>query len=146
MKEGHFMKTNQTGTLGSHHIAVRASDFDRSLQFYTEGLGMTVVAAWGEGDQRAAMLNIGDGVCIELFAGGKANEKPPQEATDTGILHLAFDTESPDECYERAIAAGAKPHTEPTSLTLDAKPNPMRLRIAFVSGPDGELLEFFHQK
>lgn len=59
-----------TPILGMHHVALRASDFDKSLRFYCEGLGFTVACQWGEGDGRIAMLDLGNGDKIELFAGG----------------------------------------------------------------------------
>lgn len=49
-----------------HHIALKASDFNRSLKFYTEGLGFTVFKTWGEDDSCAAMLDMGDGGYVEL--------------------------------------------------------------------------------
>jgi len=49
---------------GIHHVAIRVKDFDASLAFYTDGLGMTQTMAWGEGDKRAVMLDAGNGNCV----------------------------------------------------------------------------------
>lgn len=120
---------------GIHHIAIRAADFEKSLAFYTEGLGMTIAMTWGEGDGRAAMLDCGGG-CVELFAGG-AGEKPE------GVwLHLAFNCTDPDAAFARALAAGAREQKPPFDITITATP-PQPVRLAFVIGPDGEILEFF---
>ena len=35
---------------GFHHIALRARDYDKSLAFYTEGMGFPVAHSWGEGN------------------------------------------------------------------------------------------------
>lgn len=139
------MKTSSSAKMGTHHIAITASDFDRSCRFYVDGLGMKTVAAWGSGDQRATLLDIGDGTCIELFAGGRP-EDTPQEESKLGLIHLAFDVPSPDLSFQRALEFGAQPRTEPTDIALDAQPEPLSLRIAFVYGPDREVLEFFHKK
>ena len=53
--------------LGYAHMAIAAKDFDKSLAFY-KALGMTVYTAWGEGDSRIALLDMGDGSLVELFA------------------------------------------------------------------------------
>ena len=124
---------------GSHHLAVSAADFDRSLQFYTEGLGMEPIAFWGEGDSRAALLDIGDGSHIELFAGGTADAQVNEK-----FMHFAIRTTDPDTAFANAIAAGAREKMPPTTLDIPADP-PMPVRIAFVYGPDGEVLEFFRE-
>jgi len=122
---------------GSHHLAVSAADFDKSLKFYTEGLGMAQVAAWGEGDKRAALLDIGDGSHVEIFAGGSADAQVSEK-----FVHFAFRTTDPDTAFANAIAAGATEKMPPTTLDIPADP-PLPVRIAFVFGPDGEVLEFF---
>lgn len=120
---------------GIHHIAIRARDYDASLAFYTEGLGMTATMTWGEGDGRAAMLDCGGG-CVELFAGG-SGDKPE------GVwLHLAFNCDDPDTAFTRALAAGATEMKAPFDFVIPSNP-PLPVRLAFVFGPDGEVLEFF---
>ena len=54
---------------GSHHIALMASDFEKSLAFY-KALGFKEVARWGDEIKTIAMLDIGDGSRIELFSNG----------------------------------------------------------------------------
>lgn len=75
-----------------HHIALKASDFNRSLKFYTEGLGFTVFKTWGEEDSRAAMLDMGDGGYVELFAGGEKVEarKRSRKLFSSGNRHRLF--------------------------------------------------------
>ena len=121
---------------GSHHIAISSADFDKSVKFYIEGLGMTPVAFWGENENRAAMLDIGNGSHFEIFANGSSNEQQ-----DAKFAHFAFATTNPDLAYENALAAGAVSHIEPKDV-IGVIPN-MPIRIAFVKGPDGEVLEFF---
>ena len=82
---------------GVHHIALKATDFDRSLAFY-RGLGFRPTMEWGsagEQDTRAAMLDSGDGSCIELFAGG-SRQQPGS------WFHLAFRVPDCDAACRRA--------------------------------------------
>jgi len=58
---------------GFHHVAIRVADFDKSVGFYTNGLGFKKHISWGEGDDRKIMLDTGDGNFLEIYAGGKAN-------------------------------------------------------------------------
>ena len=134
------MSNKKIENVGIHHIALAVSNFDESTKFYTEGLGFTQIAAWGEGDGRAVLLDIGNGVCFEIFANGT---KEPQ--SNEKFVHIAFSTTDTDTAYQNALAAGAVTHMEPTDVTIPSEP-PMPVRIAFVKGLDGELLEFFEEK
>ena len=138
------MSTKPSTPLKTHHVALKASDIERSLRFYTEGLGMTLLMRWGEGDSSAAMLDIGDGSRIELFAGGAGS--PPDENTAGCFPHFAFEVDNPDEWYDRAIAYGATGKYPPSDMYLTTSAEPLDIRVAFVTGPDGEMLEFFHNK
>ncbi|MCL2514152.1 MAG: VOC family protein, partial [Oscillospiraceae bacterium] len=103
--------------IGFHHIAVAAADFEKSVKFYTEGLGFAPVAAWGEGEGRAVLLDIGNGSHFEIFANGnreaQANEK---------FVHFAFATTDPDAAFKNALAAGAAPHMEPKDVDIPSNP------------------------
>lgn len=132
---------------GFHHIAVRAYDFEKTLRFYCEGLGFRRVYGWGEDgrpkgerDSRAVMLDTGDGNYLEVFAGG--TRPPDQEAPEGALLHFALRTADCDAALERARAAGAVVTVEPKTVPI-AGDTPMDFRIAFVKGPDGEIVEFF---
>ena len=133
---------------GFHHAALKARDFDASLKFYREGLGLVPKIAWGQGDGRAVMLDAGGGNCLELFAGGAA--RPPRPAgslkePEPPLLHLAFRTPSCDTAFERARRAGAVVVAEPKTVTIPSTP-PTTVRIAFCLGPDGETIEFFQER
>ena len=124
---------------GFHHIALDASDFDKSVEFY-KALGLTECVRWGEGEGRAVMLDMGDGGRIEIFAKGENRER-----VDERFLHLAFKTDDVDAIYENAIKAGATTKTAPCDVSPVGAVPAISMRIAFVYGPDGELLEFFKE-
>ncbi len=139
-KEKGYIKMEKKKISGAsfHHIGIKVKDFDRSISFYTEGLGFKMLYSWGEGNERAAMLDIGNGDIMEMFAGGS------DELNRENVWqHFAIHADDIDKAYECAIVAGAKTIRSPETLTLDAKPEKLTIRIAFVSGPDGEQLEFF---
>lgn len=131
--------TGQTDriTSGFHHIALRASNFDASVRFYTQALGFVPRITWGEGDKRAIMLDTGNGNYLEIFAGGQAGPRP-----EGAWLHLALRTSQCDAALERARQAGAQVTMESKSLDIPSTP-PTPVRIAFCQGPDGEIIEFF---
>ncbi len=128
--------------LGYAHIAIAAKDFDKSLTFY-RALGLKLYTTWGEKtaatDTRIALLDMGDGSLVELFA------KPDLAGDGVGspYLHFAFSVQNVEEAYRIALAAGATPLKPPAEMPLDSHPLRMTLRVAFVKGPSGEELEFF---
>jgi glyoxylase I family protein len=125
---------------GFHHIAIRTSNWDKSLQFYQEGIGFTMKIQWGEAPKRACMLDTGDGNYLEIFE----RETAPQSTSDEepNILHLCFRADDVDAAVERARSAGAEVTVEPKYPEPFQKIG-VHAKIAFVKGPDGELCEFF---
>ena len=124
--------------MGFHHVALKAADYEGAYKFYTEGLGMKLYATWGEGDTRAAMLDLGDGGILELFAGGTKETE-----ANARFIHFAMKVDDVDTAYEIALKAGAKPKSAPVVVPGGASPVKLTLNCAFVYGPCGEELEFF---
>ncbi len=129
---------NNVSVNGFHHIAMKVKDFDASLKFYTQTLGFPVQITWGEGDRRAAMIDMGNGNCVELFAGGPQGTRP-----EGHWLHLALRCADTKSAMERVKAAGYEVTMETRDVTIDARPAKLPVRIGFFKGPDGELIEFF---
>ena len=129
--------------LGYAHMAIAAKDFDKSLAFYL-ALGLKVYTQWGEGDSRIALLDMGDGSLVELFAKPALCTDKVADVTDGNpFLHFAFAAQNVDEAYRIALEAGAQPVKPPAEIPLDSHPLRLTLRVAFVRGPSGEELEFF---
>ena len=133
---------------GFHHIAIRAYDFDATLKFYIEGLGFERKHGWGrdarsEGgkDSRAALLDVGDGNYLEVFANREGD--PNETLPEGGLLHFALRTSNTAAALERARNAGATVTMETKSVTPDNSDQPLEFTIAFVRGLNGEIIEFF---
>jgi len=135
-------KNDSSGCVcGFHHVAVRVADFDAAVAFYVNGIGLKEKISWGEGDGRAVMLDAGNGNYVELFAGGTAEEKP-----EGAMLHLALRTDDVDAALSRAVAAGATVTVEPKDVTIQSRPQPTPVRLAFCRTPSGEIIEFFQNE
>lgn len=130
---------------GFHHLAFRARDYDRSLAFYTEGLGFRLAHNWGEkageSDTRIALLDIGDGNFLELFASAPGQEPYTSQGVPApgAFFHLALRTSDVDKDIETVRALGCPVTVEPKSVPVNGK----TIRVGFFLGPDGETLEFF---
>ena len=129
------------GCTGVHHIALHASDFAASYRFYTEALGFTEYRRWKTGDGRTiCLLELGGGVCVELFSDGKKRTCFEEQA---GLyVHLALHVKDSRKAFEQAVAHGAQPKKTPEDMLLPSEP-PIPATISFVKGPDGEEIEFF---
>ncbi|MCS5723714.1 VOC family protein [Herbiconiux sp. CPCC 203407] len=104
---------------GVHHIAVIATDYERSKAFYCGVLGCTLLREVHRADRDSWMgdLALNGSYLIELFS----FPSPPARATwpeATGLRHLAFAVESVAEARRELLAAGVRceevrtdPHT-----------------------------------
>jgi glyoxylase I family protein len=123
-----------------HHIGIASNHFDDTIRLYREGLGFTILHTWGR-DRRVYMMDMGDGSCVEVF------EEPDKDLPAVGRwMHIALNTEDIQASYRRAIAAGAKPKLEPTFADiLEATPEPVYMWFAYVTGYNGEEIEFIQE-
>lgn len=126
--------------MGFHHISLKASNYDKSLEFY-KALGMKMSVEWGEVGKRICMLDVGDSSKIEIF------EAPGESFDDNGRWnHFALCVQDVDKAYSTALSAGATSVAKPAIMNLtDARPSRMTIYVAFVEGPDKEQIEFFKQ-
>lgn len=146
---------------GLDHVAVRAYDLDATVAFYTDGIGFRYVTKWcapGAGVNQCVFLDAGDGRIVEIFdalstpPGGSdrplspTGERPTDEerARHASLVHFAVRTDDPDALFERAVTAGARPIMSPTEIETSG-PAPMTIRVAFVHGPNDEVVEFIRR-
>ena len=125
--------------MGFHHIALRCANIEKSLEMY-KALGMKEIVRWGEGEKLIVMLDVGDGGRIELFANGS-----DEYSVKGKWNHFALRVDDVDAAYQTALNAGFQPLILPKVVPLDSQPEKISINGAFVTGPDGEELEFFRE-
>ena len=131
------MADQDIGLRRIHHAAIICADYARSKRFYTEVLGLTVLA---ENHRPARMswkldLALPDGGRIELFSFPDAPPRPNRPEAQ-GLRHLAFAVADVDR---------AKAALEARGVTVE----PVRVdeytgrRFTFFADPDGLPLEIY---
>ena len=111
-----------------HHVAVIASDYRRSLQFYTDVLGLTLRAEHYRADRQSykADLALGDTYVVELVSFPSPPPRPshPEAA---GLRHLAFEVDNIDDAVRHLDRLGV-PHepvrTDPYTDGSSSSPTP----------------------
>jgi lactoylglutathione lyase len=121
---------------GFHHIGLWVKDSEKSLDFYTRGLGGTVTFSFpmGESGKTIYLVDLGNNAVIELIPRGNGEEE-----STAHWAHVALRTGDTRTAYDAAIRAGALSRTAPADMLLGA----MAVCNAFVLGPDNEVIEFF---
>lgn len=120
-----------------HHVAIIASNYARSKQFYAEVLGFAVIRETYRADRQSYKLDlqVGDRTQIELFSFPNPPARPTRPEA-CGLRHLAFRVTDLDaavaELAERGIA------TEP--IRLDELTD---RRFTFFRDPDDLPLELY---
>ncbi len=125
---------------GFHHVAIRVSDWDKSIRFYCKGLGFGVKLEWGEAPTRAAMLDTGDGNYLEIFE--RENAPVSAGTGEPNILHFCFRARDCAAAIEKVRAAGGEITMEPKQPETFEQIG-LKAIIAFAKGPNGEVIELF---
>lgn len=124
---------------GIHHVAIIASDYQRSKRFYTELLGLEIVAETyrAERDSYKLDLRTPDGVQLELFS-FPAPPPRPSRPEACGLRHLAFRV--PDVAAAAQELRGKEIAVE--AIRIDEFTGK---RFTFFADPDGLPLELYEQ-
>jgi glyoxylase I family protein len=114
-----------------HHIAIICSNYEVSKKFYTEILGLEVVAEHYRGERKSYKLDLklGDRYVIELFS----FPDPPKRISRpeaAGLRHLAFTVSDIEKAIQHLRENGVA--TEP--IRVDEFTNK---RFTFFADPDG---------
>ena len=120
-----------------HHVAIIASDYQRSKAFYTETLGLRVVAETYREARRSHKLDLAltDGSQIELFSFPDAPPRPSWPEA-CGLRHLAFAVVDLAQCVRELESKGVT--VEPVRVDeLTGK------KFTFFADPDGLPLELY---
>lgn len=124
---------------GVHHIAVKptAEQYEKTVEFYTQLLGMEIKKSWGDSQRPCLMVSCGDNTCMEIL--GSDSEIP----AGGPLAHIAFATDKVDELIEKVREAGYQVTNEPADANLGGD---TPIRIAFFYGPVNEHIELFWEK
>lgn len=122
---------------GIHHVAIIASDYGRSKQFYVETLGLRVVAEHYRAERQSYKLDLAlpDGAQIELFSFPNPPARPSRPEA-CGLRHLAFAVDDVAAWKRQLEAAGI--------AVEDIRVDEYTGRLfAFFADPDGLPLELY---
>lgn len=114
------------------NVAVYVSDLERAEAFYTDALGLEVLARIETPDVREVIVGNPDQGSQLLLAKRTAADEPVVPA---GIWKIYVATDDVSSLYERAVSRGAASVAAPKHLER------FRVTIGFVMDPDGYLVE-----
>lgn len=120
-----------------HHAAIICSDYAVSKRFYTECLGLRIVAEHYRAERQSYKLDLAlpDGAQIELFSFPGAPARPSYPEA-RGLRHLAFEVADVGLCKERLEAQGIAVET----IRVDQYTG---RRFVFFADPDDLPLELY---
>ncbi|HHX8654999.1 TPA: SMU1112c/YaeR family gloxylase I-like metalloprotein [Vibrio diabolicus] len=122
-----------------HHVAIICSDYPRSKRFYTEVLGLKVIAENYREARNSYKLDLAlpDGSQVELFSFPDAPERPSFPEAQ-GLRHLAFQVDDVE-------------HVKEYLETREIEVEPIRIdeftgkAFTFFKDPDGLPLEVYQR-
>ncbi|WP_305951791.1 VOC family protein [Emticicia oligotrophica] len=122
-----------------HHIAIIASDYQKSKHFYTEILGLQIVReVYREArDSYKLDLAIGENYVIELFSFPNPPARPSRPEA-CGLRHLAFEVEDVATAKQNLESKGI----EVEDIRIDEFTGK---KFTFFADPDDLPIEFYEQ-
>lgn len=115
---------------GLHHVAVRAADIEKAVEFYTDVLGFREeMRLTFEDGSYLVQVRAGDSI-VELFGGGRPGG---EDRGEVGYTHIALKVDSVDTEHKRLSELGYEFHVEPQDV--------QGIRCAFFRDPDGNPIE-----
>ncbi|MCL1115329.1 MULTISPECIES: SMU1112c/YaeR family gloxylase I-like metalloprotein [Shewanella] len=122
---------------GIHHVAIICGDYSRSKAFYTQVLGLKVIAENYRQARDSYKLDLAlpDGSQVELFSFNGAPTRPSFPEAQ-GLRHLAFKVDDINQVVQHLQQHGVE--VEP--IRVDEYTN---RQYTFFSDPDGLPLELY---
>lgn len=123
--------------LGIHHAAIICSNYERSKFFYTQILGLHVLAEHYRAHRDSFKLDLllPDGGQIELFSFASPPQRPSRPEA-CGLRHLAFRVSDLDPVVQHLQRCGV----EVEAVRMDEYTD---CRFIFFSDPDGLPIELY---
>jgi glyoxylase I family protein len=124
---------------GIHHVAIICSNYAVSKRFYSEVLGLQVIAENYRATSNSYKLDLAlpDGGQIELFSFTNAPERMSYPEA-RGLRHLAFSVDEIEQCVS---------HLESFNIAVEAiRIDPYTQRkFTFFGDPDGLPIELYQR-
>lgn len=122
-----------------HHIAIIASDYEKSKYFYTEMLGLQIIREVYREARNSYKLDlaIGENYVIELFSFPNPPTRPSRPEA-CGLRHLAFEVENVAEAKQKLKEKGIE--VEP--IRIDEFTGK---KFTFFADPDDLPIEFYEK-
>ncbi len=135
-----------------YHTGFVVEEMDRSVKFYTEGVGLSIdadmdlsgygleqVVGYKDARIRAVMLKTHDGQILELLQYIEPKGEPREESQQyprhlIGAAHLGFMVDDADDSFKKCIALGGQ-QLNPVVQVLDG------LKACYLQDPDGNWIE-----
>lgn len=126
-----------TGIINFAHLAINTRDWDKSLWFYGELLGLTLRGPIEMDGFSLMYAALPGGGSIELFKTRDVlAERVLSDDLTVGLRHFAFEVSGLATLRDRLVAHGTK-------LTLDiTELPPLGMRVILFEDPNGVTLEF----
>ena len=119
-----------------HHVAIIASDYERSKHFYVNILGMEVIRENYRAERQSYKLDLKVGTSeIELFSFPNSPERPSYPEA-CGLRHLCFRVEDIEQVVSYLNESGVQTQ----EIRVDEY---TQKRYVFFSDPDGLPLELY---
>lgn len=136
---------------GFHHFAIKAEDFDKTIQFYST-LNFEIVHSWSlpefNLEKCVMMKNKGFECYIEIcdqnadFPTQGRKRKQGDPYIENALLHICFIVDDAEKAYNEAIENGARPLSEKETLKLENLGKSVTVSNSLVYSPNGEVIEF----
>ena len=122
-----------------HHVAVLCSDYEKSLAFYRDVLGLEVLSEHYRAERQSYKtdLALNGEFVVELFS----FPDPPKRVTNpeaTGLRHLAFEVDDVDVAMKEVVQKGV-PCEKVRIDPLSGK------KFVFCFDPDDLPIEFYEK-
>jgi lactoylglutathione lyase len=127
------------GVTSLTHIALRAKNLQRTIDFYTNKLGFKEIMRlnWQDGNVWLVYLRVTDTQYIEIFPDGVGDRATNKEAT--GFNHFCLQVEGIESVVDDLASRGVV-------IMRELREGPDGNRQAWIEDPDGTRIELMEMK
>jgi lactoylglutathione lyase len=124
------------GVLGFEHVGIQVVNIEKSIKFYQEVVGLSLIDQFlhTDGKLKLAFLGVNNEIIVELIEGYN-----PHLPVEGKVHHVAFKVENIEDEQKRLDEAGVE------WIYKDITVLPNGAKYIFFRGPDQEWLEFFEK-